>query len=36
VLVEWIFSLCLHEFAHAAVAYLGGDPGTFHAGISNE
>ena len=25
VLVGWIFSLCLHEFAHAAVAYLGGD-----------
>ena len=21
----WIFSLCLHEFAHALVAYLGGD-----------
>ena len=21
----WIFSLCLHEFSHAAVAYLGGD-----------
>lgn len=25
VVVGWIFSLCLHEFAHAAVAYLGGD-----------
>jgi Zn-dependent protease len=25
VLIGWIFSLCLHEFAHAAVAYLGGD-----------
>lgn len=25
VLVVWIFSLCLHEFSHAAVAYLGGD-----------
>jgi Zn-dependent protease len=25
VLVGWIFSLCLHEFAHAAVAFLGGD-----------
>jgi Zn-dependent protease len=25
VLVGWIFSLCLHEFAHAAVAYMGGD-----------
>ena len=21
----WIFSLCLHEFSHALVAYLGGD-----------
>lgn len=25
VLVAWVFSLCLHEFSHAAVAYLGGD-----------
>jgi Zn-dependent protease len=25
VLVGWVFSLCLHEFAHAAVAFLGGD-----------
>jgi len=25
VLVGWIFSLSLHEFAHALVAYLGGD-----------
>jgi Zn-dependent protease len=25
VLAGWIFSLCLHEFAHAAVAFLGGD-----------
>jgi Zn-dependent protease len=25
VLVGWIFSLCLHEFSHAAVAYAGGD-----------
>ena len=25
VLVGWIFSLCLHEFAHAAVAFAGGD-----------
>jgi Zn-dependent protease len=25
VLIGWIFSLCLHEFSHAAVAYLGGD-----------
>jgi len=25
ILIGWIFSVCLHEFAHAAVAYLGGD-----------
>ena len=25
VLVGWIFSLCLHEFSHAVVAYFGGD-----------
>jgi Zn-dependent protease len=25
VLGGWIFSLCLHEFSHALVAYLGGD-----------
>src|SRR6185437_10504411 len=25
VLVGWIFSLCLHEFAHAATAVWGGD-----------
>jgi Zn-dependent protease len=25
VLIGWIFSVCVHEFAHAAVAYLGGD-----------
>lgn len=25
VLFGWIFSLCLHEFSHALVAYLGGD-----------
>jgi Zn-dependent protease len=25
VVFGWIFSLCLHEFAHAATAYLGGD-----------
>jgi Zn-dependent protease len=25
VLVGWIFSLCLHEFSHAFVAYRGGD-----------
>jgi Zn-dependent protease len=25
VTVGWIFSVCLHEFSHALVAYLGGD-----------
>jgi len=25
VIVGWIFSLCLHEFSHAMVAYYGGD-----------
>jgi len=25
VLIGWIFSLCLHEFFHALVAYYGGD-----------
>ena len=25
VLAGWIFSLCLHEFSHALVAYRGGD-----------
>ncbi len=25
VLLGWIFSLCLHEFAHAFIAYQGGD-----------
>src|SRR5512143_3113152 len=25
VLVGWIFSLCLHEFSHALLAYYGGD-----------
>jgi Zn-dependent protease len=25
VVAGWTFSLCLHEFSHAAVAYLGGD-----------
>ena len=25
VLFGWIFSLCLHEFSHALVAYMGGD-----------
>jgi Zn-dependent protease len=25
VLAGWVFSLCLHEFAHAATAFIGGD-----------
>ncbi len=25
VLLGWVFSLCLHEFSHALVAYVGGD-----------
>ncbi len=25
VIIGWIFSLCLHEFSHALVAYFGGD-----------
>ena len=25
VVIGWIFSLCLHEFSHALVAYMGGD-----------
>jgi len=25
VIIGWIFSLCLHEFSHSLVAYLGGD-----------
>jgi Zn-dependent protease len=25
IVVGWVFSLCLHEFAHAATAYIGGD-----------
>jgi Zn-dependent protease len=25
ILLGWVFSLCLHEFAHAFVAYQGGD-----------
>lgn len=25
VIVGWLFSLCLHEFSHAVVAYFGGD-----------
>jgi Zn-dependent protease len=25
VIIGWVFSLCLHEFSHSLVAYLGGD-----------
>ena len=25
VVIGWVFSLCLHEFSHALVAYMGGD-----------
>jgi Zn-dependent protease len=25
IVVGWVFSLCLHEFAHAATAFIGGD-----------
>ena len=25
IILGWIFSVCLHEFGHAAVAYWGGD-----------
>lgn len=25
ILIGWVFSLCLHEFSHALVAYYGGD-----------
>ena len=25
VLLGWVFSLCLHKFSHALVAYMGGD-----------
>src|SRR5438093_8094027 len=28
----WIMSLCIHEFGHALVAYLGGDPSVVGAG----
>ncbi|HLH68660.1 MAG TPA: site-2 protease family protein [Candidatus Dormibacteraeota bacterium] len=32
VLAGWITSLCLHEFGHAIVAYLGGDRSVIQAG----
>ena len=33
VLIGWIFSLCLHEFGHAIVAYYGGDKTVKDKGI---
>ncbi len=35
VLVGWIFSLCLHEFSHALVAYYGGDTSVRDKGYLN-
>jgi Zn-dependent protease len=32
VICGWVVSLCLHEFGHAAAAYLGGDEGARAAG----
>ncbi len=32
VICGWVVSLCLHEFSHAAAAYLGGDEGARAAG----
>lgn len=32
VICGWVVSLCLHEFGHAAAAYLGGDDGARAAG----
>jgi Zn-dependent protease len=32
VVAGWVTSLCLHEFGHAIVAYLGGDRGVIGAG----
>ncbi len=32
VLIVWVFSVCVHEFAHAAVAYWGGDHGVAQRG----
>ncbi len=31
----WIFSLCLHEFSHAIVAYWGGDTSVKQKGYLN-
>jgi Zn-dependent protease len=28
----WVISLCVHEFCHAAVAYMGGDTSVAHSG----
>lgn len=32
VMCGWVVALCIHEFSHAAVAYLGGDDSVVHAG----
>jgi Zn-dependent protease len=32
VLLVWVFSLCLHEYAHARVAFAGGDETVAHKG----
>ena len=32
VCIGWVFSVCVHEFAHAVVAYLGGDRGVAEKG----
>jgi len=32
VLVLWVFSLCLHEYAHARVALQGGDTSVIDKG----
>ncbi|HEY7175987.1 MAG TPA: site-2 protease family protein [Micromonosporaceae bacterium] len=32
VVFGWLVSLCLHEYAHALVAYFGGDYGVIHRG----
>jgi Zn-dependent protease len=36
VFIGWIVSVCIHEFGHASVAYLGGDKSVKHKGyLSN-
>ncbi len=32
VLICWVFSVCIHEYAHAIVAYVGGDKGVKERG----